>query len=121
MVADAEMWGAGRSRRSMHAFPSNSRRSTHATPSNCKYLRPEQPRPAGPSILAIPGVAHPPACSVRARVACATPACRFKADDEAVARKVEAKNELENYAYSVRNTARCAAQMTRLAQLSGGG
>ena len=31
---------------------------------------------------------------------------KYRADDEAVARKVEAKNSLENYAYSMRNTVR---------------
>ena len=31
---------------------------------------------------------------------------RFKADDEAVAKRVGAKNEVENYAYSVRNATR---------------
>jgi L1 cell adhesion molecule like protein len=31
---------------------------------------------------------------------------KYKADDEAVAKKVEAKNSLENYAYNMRNTVR---------------
>ena len=31
---------------------------------------------------------------------------KYKADDEAIAKKVEAKNALENYAYNMRNTVR---------------
>ena len=31
---------------------------------------------------------------------------KYKADDDAIAKKVEAKNSLENYAYNMRNTVR---------------
>lgn len=44
-----------------------------------------------PFNLTLPPPPHPPTHS-------------YKADDEAVARKVEAKNSLENYAYGLRNT-----------------
>ena len=50
---------------------------------------------------------------------------RYKADDEAIAKKVEAKNAFENYAYNMRNTVRkekvCLVWKEGAADGSGGG